>query len=114
MPAKSIAHQLLSELPPNQSMVLADPGNPSRIITQCARVGDVYYITGPGFHWFFGDMLRLGEYLEVARAAQDTEANAILMLNEALIGWRAPAQARVHTCSCLEELLAVTSDLFGW
>ncbi|MDO7885333.1 hypothetical protein [Hymenobacter cheonanensis] len=106
--------QLLTELAPGQHMVLRNPSNPVSIITQIVRAADVYYITGPGFHWFFGNELDLGEYFKVARDAQDTDANAVHMLNEALIGFRAPAQSRVHTCQGLEEALAVTSDVFGW
>jgi len=106
--------QLLTELKPGQHLVLRDPNDLVRLITQLTRVGEVYYILGPGFSWAFGNEFDLNEYFTVAVSNGETAESAIALLNNFITGNRLPAEAQVHTCHGLPAAQETAARLFGW
>jgi len=114
MKTTKAGRQLLCELKPGQHLVLRDPNEPGQVITQLTRLGEVYYILGPGFTRAFGNEFDLHDYFEVALHNGDTAESAIAMLNDFINAHRLPAEARVHTCHGLPAALATVSQLFGW
>jgi len=114
MQTTKAGRQLLSELRPGQHLVLRDSNEPGQLLTQFTRLGEVYYILGPGFTWAFGNEFDLHDYFEVALHNGDTAESAVAMLNDFISAHRLPAEAKVHTCHGLPEALDTATRLFGW
>jgi hypothetical protein len=112
--SKQVCHQALAQLEPGQSTLLGGTAYPGQVVTQFSRVGDVYYVVGPGFSWFLSPDFLLSEYFEIARANQDPEAAAVERVNGFLADNRAPADSRIHVCQGLPEAVATACRLFGW
>lgn len=122
---KKSVRELLTELEPGKHIAMYDPKDTSFLMTQCVRVGDIYYLTGPQFSVFTGQRLpvppdlrtdgawELKELFAAARTEGDTEAEVVELANDFLTAHGAAPDALVFICSNLTDVLATLAGLYA-
>jgi hypothetical protein len=124
-PNTKSARQLLTELQPGKDIVMYDPKDPNFIMTQCARVGAIYYLAGPQFSIFTSSRLPLPTELrtkgawelkplfEAARSEGDTEEEIVNLTNEFLTAHGARPEDLLFTCQSIEDTITTLAGLYA-
>jgi|GEM_PF-2320574 len=123
-PNTKTARQLLTELQPGKYVTMYDPKNPSFMMTQCARVGNTYYLAGPQFTVFTNqlpmpaemrpkDGWELQGLFDAARSEGDSEAEIVQLTNLFCRAHGAQPQALIFTCLSLDDTLATLRGLYA-
>ena len=124
-PNTKSARQLLTELLPGKHVTMYDPKDASFIMTQCARIGDIYYLAGPQFSLFTAHCLALPAGLgtkgtwelkplfEAARLEGDTEVEIVQLTNDFLTAHGARPDDLLFTCRSLADTMATLAGLYS-